>query len=606
MDGFQALHGTLMRIVTCIPMGFIIKPMTRKSALPVLFLLAGLMMAGVAIFADHLGLDQHTGWGRLRVVTLVFGISTILCTLFYLFKKDQVHSVMRNIQTRLESQPSVSRLKSSQSFIDLSGFIRKYWITFPALIFVILIYVWLVSSGTWTNWVSPTQHYADLARGFQRGNLYLPIRPDPRLFDLPNPYDPQARTEDMGIDITFYNGRLYLYWGPVPALLLVAISPFTHGRVGDLQLVFGFMCGIFLLQSLLLIAIWDRFFKDLPKWMLMIPILLGGLTSPTTFMLNHYISARIYEAAISGGQFFFFGGLVVALSAPGRSSLPSWRLGLAGTLWALAIGTRPTLALPVGFMALMIAYRILAGHKWSFLYITKLIPLGLPLMLGLFCFGWYNWARFGSVTETGLYYQLAGVNIQKYHNDLYSPVYILQNLRNYLLTPFGITSEFPFVYLAGGLKEELLPFYSLPPIYASQFITGLLYTFSFGAFAIIPAAGLFSNFLKRGIAKNSSIDEESDPFHWIIPSLIGSFLAGFGSLLIFFWVALRYLEDFMPSLVVLSVLGFWLGYRSLVQRPVARRLYSGVGIILAGLSILISTMLAISINDLRFGLINLF
>ena len=65
----------------------------------------------------------------------------------------------------------------------------------------------------------------------------------------------------------------------------------------------------------------------------------------------------------------------------------------------------------------------------------SLTGLLLPLAIGAGLLGWYNWARFGSVLETGLRFQLSGINYLEYYNDVFSTKYVLLNLRYYLFTP---------------------------------------------------------------------------------------------------------------------------------------------------------------------------
>jgi hypothetical protein len=72
--------------------------------------------------------------------------------------------------------------------------------------------------------------------------------------------------------------------------------------------------------------------------------------------------------------------------------------------------------------------------------------------------------------------------------------------------------------------------------------------------------------------------------------------------MVFFWVGMRYWEDVMPSLMVLSVVGFWLGYQNLVNKTLTKRLYIVSVLFLAIASILLSTLLAISTNS---GLVKL-
>ena len=196
---------------------------------------------------------------------------------------------------------------------------------------MIAIYIWFASSGSWTHWEPATRYYAELANSFKRGKLHLLDRPDSRLLGLSNPYDPMERKGiDFFIDYSLYNGKYYLYWGPIPAFILMEVDPFTHGRVGDLYLVFNFVCGIFLLQSVLIINIWDRFSRDLPKWILPLSIIVTGLITPWTYILINEPNGRIYEAAIAGGQFFLLGGFLIAVLAFQQTVPSPFMLTLTG------------------------------------------------------------------------------------------------------------------------------------------------------------------------------------------------------------------------------------------------------------------------------------
>jgi drug/metabolite transporter superfamily protein YnfA len=101
------------------------------------------------------------------------------------------------------------------------------------------------------------------------------------------------------------------------------------------------------------------------------------------------------------------------------------------------------------------------------------------------------------------------------------------------------------------------------------------------------------------------IDDERRILNWIMLTLSGACLAIFGFLLSFFWAATRYLEDGMPAMIMLSVIGFWQGYQSLRNKPIGTRFYTAIGVVLIAVSILISTLVAISVNDARFEIIRL-
>ena len=453
------------------------------------------------------------------------------------------------------------------------------------LFLVMFFYILLVGSGSGDQHGTTTQYYTKLADAFLDGNLHL-----------------TRIGKDIPIDLSFYEGKFYIYWGPVPALILVPIQFFFRKPVGDFFLAFTFGTGILLAQSLLLLAVWNRYFNSLPKWTIYLSILLGGLTEPIIFLRHNYDHARIYQAAIGGGQFFLMSGLLMAFTTITKPSISNLRHASAGLLWALAIGSRHILAAPIGFMAMLTAFLLVKTNADFIAKTAKLISLGLPLALGFAVLGWYNWARFDSITETGFSYALAGVNIREHSTELFSQVYIIQNLYNYLLNPPGLISNFPFISMRDGIETPILSFYTVPEFYHAEPMTGLLYIFPFAVFAIVPLITLFLNLFKEKSAKTLLGGNGHRLPAWIVLNLGGSILIAFGLLMGFFWVGIRYLGDFIPPLTVLSALGFWQGYRSPVRRPLAQNLYILSGIILASSSILISTLLAISTNS---GLIDL-
>lgn len=531
------------------------------------FLLGGTIVAA-AFFAEAIGLDNDPGWGKGRFAILVIGILILAWGILDSLYTDTAAAISSKVQS----------ITSERITIFLKLF-QRYWYTLPILVLVILVYIWFASFGSWTHWESATHHYADLALGFRQGNLFLPLQPNRKLLALSNPYDPAARQGiSYPVDYSLYQGKYYLYWGPSPALLLLMIDPFVRGRVGDLYLVFSFVCGIFLLQSLLAITIWDRFFRDLPKWMLPFSIFVIGLTVPWLYILINEPNGRIYEAAVAGTQFFLIGGFLAAIIAFNKPTASSWWLILTGFLWALAIGTRLIIVLPIGFMSLMVAYRIWkTSHSSLVSLATKWIAFGSPLVLGFVALGWYNWARFGSVIETGLTYQLAAVNMGT--DSLFSPNYVFQNLYSYFLQSPVVMSQFPFLY-----PREVSP------------VIGLLFTAPFTAFATLPAVTLF----RKATSKVSSRPKENnhDLLDWIIATLVGAFASALIMMLIFFWIAIRYMGDFMPALTMLSILGFWQGYQLLSRVPVHRRIYSILGIMFTSTGIIVHILLSVAVKQI--------
>src|ERR1700690_369205 len=91
-----------------------------------------------------------------------------------------------------------------------------------SILFVITVYIWFISFGLWTRWPPPpfpqSSHYFydQLATAFEHGQLFLEKKPSPALLALRNPYNPSARVGlDFVTDFSLYNGKYYLYFGPV-------------------------------------------------------------------------------------------------------------------------------------------------------------------------------------------------------------------------------------------------------------------------------------------------------------------------------------------------------------------------------------------------------
>jgi hypothetical protein len=538
-------------------------------------IISGLLIVGLAVFAQWLGIDNNAEWGRGRIILLIIGFClSLIGTLF-----------------SLQRVPLPDWIRRNHDIAFVGKLWQKYLFVLPVSIFVLVVYVWFASVGLWTTWPARTEYgyYALLARAFEKQELHLPVRPTEKLLALPDPYDPNQR-QGTGepLDFSLYKEKFFLYWGPVPAVILVAIQSLIPKDLPDVHLVFGFSCGLFLVHSILMIAIWDRYFDNLPKWTLIMAVLLVGLSAPYTWMLS---TGRIYEAAIVGGQFFLVAGFLAAFSALDRPFFSDGRLILAGSFWALAIGTRLTLLLPIGFVMLTVAYRIWKKGLLFSIFVQKMLCLGWPLFLTGVLLAGYNLARFDSLSETGFSYMLVGhTNLRNQLGEVVSYRYIIQNLFNYFLVPFQLKSEFPFIFSNLGKIEPLFSSYSLPGLYSTNPITGLIYVVPFSFFSLIPVYALFS---KRTRLFLQHTDEDKSVLRWIILTLAGSSLLALLLLLTFFWAAMRYIADFLPMLLTLSIIGFCQGYIALKERK-QEKYIAIAGISLAGISLVMSTILGLS------------
>ncbi|MFZ1043809.1 MAG: hypothetical protein WAN58_21110 [Anaerolineales bacterium] len=559
------------------------------------FAVGGIIL-GVMVFANQIGIDHNVQWGKGRIIGALAGILFIVFALIIFLYFDHLSAWIKIIKTpRLWNYLAHHRMELIYSSAGLVGII------------VLIIYVWFISVGTWTNW--PRTHdykgyFDQLGTAFDQGKLYIQMKPAPELLSLSDPYDPLVRkqiprSDTLDIfDLSLYKGRLYLYWGPVPALIIAIIKPFFSVEVSDQYLVFAFALCLFLFQSLLIIKIWSDFFHQLPGWTLLIMVFLGGLINPIPWMLSQ---PRTYETAIVCGQLFFIAGIYFAYSALSKLFPSKPQLAMSGFSWACAVGSRAILLIPIAFLVFMIILLLFTKKyhlkKINLEGLLSVIALGLPLVIGGILLGWYNWARFGSVFELGFRYQITMLNINKYNNGIFSLAYLPANLYVYFLNPPNLIAIFPFIKPAMAGESSIL-YSHLPENYVTEHITGPIFALPFIVFGVVATVTMGSERLSEKLS-NESTGTQPKLYKWVLLSLIGSFAIALLSMLLYFYASQRFLEDIMPLAFLISTLGFWQGYSLLNKNLFHRIAYSLLVVILVCISIISSFLLSFSADITR-------
>ncbi len=472
----------------------------------------------------------------------------------------------------------------------------------PVLIGILAVIVanlWFVSFGLWTHWPMQTDYYDQLASAFAHGSVALEKKVDPAVLALANPYNPGKRANvDIPIDFSLYNGKYYLYFGPVPALSIVVFKLLGAGVIGDQALTFLFATGIAIAQALLLIKLRQLFFPTVPDWLVAVCAIFAALICPFSWVLTE---ARVYEAAETAAQFFFLLGCYFLLDALAKK--PSARLGLllGAVAWMLSIGSRISQAVPIGLLMLILTAALLWIHFRSGSLIRgvkRIILMGLPFIVGFALIGWYNWVRFGSPLNTGFTYEITRTNFQLHSDDIFSSVYILPNFYNYFMARPDISGQFPYLQPVRGRGEDRFAFVKVPLIYYTRPVTAFQISVPFVLLAALSVIPLLP-FARRFGAANGQTSDTS-LLRWTIAGLWIAFLAGLAVLVSYFWVVTRFLVDCSAALVLLSVIGFWLSYQALERRPSVRRAYAALGITLMLASVVISTLLMFSMHAMYY------
>ncbi|HEX8410807.1 MAG TPA: hypothetical protein VF883_18225 [Thermoanaerobaculia bacterium] len=318
--------------------------------------------------------------------------------------------------------------------------------TAAAVVFVLFVYAFFGSIGElafprvyWDQgFGKPADgYYASLAEGFLRGQVSMAHRPDPRLTALPHPYDYEARVANKVPylwDASYFNGRYYLYFSPLPALLLyipyrLAATMYPGDQfAGTLFAAWAFIMAVLFVRRALA---GTTLHVPLPIWIITL-----GLSGVTPFVLPH---CRTYEVAILCGA-AMTSTWAYALLRFLQTRATRWLVW--SSIWlALAVASRPHLGVLVPLF--LVAVFVSAGKR----AVLATVPLAIVVAALLA----YNYTRFHDPFEFGLRYQLTympmeGHRVCGIHNvpELRRAVH---NFALYTFTPPRLSREFPFVRL---------------------------------------------------------------------------------------------------------------------------------------------------------------
>jgi hypothetical protein len=505
----------------------------------------GTLLVIIALFARQLRIDNDEGWGRGRIIILGIGIILVLAGMVIHFIRDKLAILSSNISVLINN-----------------SFNRPIRITIASLIaaaIVLTSYSWFIQLSQ-KNARQDYYYYIELAKSFKDGHLYLADKPSPALLSLSNPYDYFLRRQknivDFPWDVSLYKNRFYIYWGPVPALLISIFSREQLSRIGDFHLALVFACGLFMYSTLLIATFWQRSLQNTPAWILGALLLAVGISTPLTIMLK---GAKIYETAIFGGQFFLMGGFYWAYSSITDNKPVTWKLALASIHYAFAAGTRIIILPAVLFCAVFTLIYIFRVFRIDIIKarLTLLMAMAAPLALAGLGLAWYNWARFDSIFEFGLKYQLANIDYT-YFQDIFSFQSIPQNAYLYFIHPIKIVARFPYIS-----RIEYLP--------SNERLAGLIYMSPY--FLLLPLISLSRPINNLWSSKSlfMKTPNKNSSENWMFFALTGSGFLATTIILSYYFVAMRFTADFMPIVMVLTTIHIGREYDLFYQNPRLRQ-----------------------------------
>lgn len=310
--------------------------------------------------------------------------------------------------------------------------------------------------------ISEADIYPQLLDAFNKGQFNIDVFVDPRMMTLDNPWDSSERVA-KGIryyhERTFYNGKYYIYYGLAPLFTVYYPVYWLTGKLPTPMLVafilsFLSVCMIFLAVRSLV-----KFFKVQPNILL---LCLGSIAITSGSLIFAIQSSTLFYGYLTQSWVIWFCFLVVMLTeACSRCLCGSGKtirrimLALCGVSIFMMVQSRPASLIYGLIFATPFLWKILREKSIDNRdKIFDFASIGFTTLLGALFSMWYNYARFDSVFEFGIFYN---VSSDFRHNfSSISPHSIAVCLYYYFLEPFVYSIEFPFVEMRNLFHQIIL------------------------------------------------------------------------------------------------------------------------------------------------------
>lgn len=470
---------------------------------------------------------------------------------------------------------------------------RLAW-ALPVLVLVSALYVFLSTAGTFAELPGQSEAYDLMAEGFRAGHLYLQEAPSKEFLALDYPYADKYAL--LGLwDASLYGGRYYYYWGPVPALLIVAFRAVTgsSATVNDQWLTLLFMLGRFYGGAALIVSLCRVRAISAPAWLVALAIAVFGLAGPGPFIVAR---PQVYEACLAAGQCFLIWALWAVFRGFFAGKRVAW-FALAGCLLALAMGSRVTTwaAVPA-ILAITLATswwqarEVRLARRETLVRLTReALALGVPVAFAALAFALYNRARFDSFSEFGLSYQ---ISLQKFWRH---ESFVVPNILSYLWAPLDWSCRFPFA--SGTIyRSPQFPLRHWPPGYETfEKVGGVLVMAPWCYFLLLSLVRLVASAWARATRFVSPRETLLAPLEaWALACSLAT-LATILPALGLWEASMRYSGDPLGGAVICATLGaFWLVRRADAASQVLRRSARALVIVTGVYTCLIGAFSAVS------------
>jgi len=271
------------------------------------------------------------------------------------------------------------------------------------IVLLLALLIWALGAHGELWRASHWAHHLYLADAFLHGQLHL------------------VRTPNDAGDMALVREKLYIVFGPFPALLLMPLVPlFSRDTPDVLVLVITALVALFAFHRLL-----ERVIEPRDRLRVALATLTLGLGTAMHYgavMGNVWIHTQITATALQV--------LALLFAARGRA----WT---AGVFLGLTVLTRPTLTLAAPLAAWWLARPQGLLERTPESWRRTLLALGVPVAIAAAIHGVYNFARFGSFTDAGYHYILMGEPFETLVSNFgrFNLHFLVTNLKGWL---FGL------------------------------------------------------------------------------------------------------------------------------------------------------------------------
>lgn len=338
---------------------------------------------------------------------------------------------------------------------DINNKKQKVILNGIVLIFILILILMLVATsyeGVWGIWINRT-YGIDFVNSLKQGKVNIDIEQEVMeiLNNANNPYDiTEVEKQDLKncFDIAYYNQKVYVYYGILPALILLLPFNLITGEYLPIHVgtfIFLAIGAIFTIK--LLKEIIYRYYKKVPFALVVIFSLFILFNNK---ILGVMARPHVYEFVIAAGYCFVMAGLYMFFKYL-RCNKKRQLFGSC-LLMALAVACRP----PTLFISIIIFIKLIYDiiQKIKDKKIKETIPvitiaiipyaiIGILLML-------YNYIRFENIFEFGANYQVSVTDFRRFGMDI-NRIFI--GLTAYFISPVKVIPTFPFVTSENWLPE---------------------------------------------------------------------------------------------------------------------------------------------------------